>query len=297
MNFKRILSILLVLVLSLGLVMSLAACGPTTPEDPGTDPVEDEGYVVYVKDESGNAIANVGVQLCSDAGCQLPQKTDSEGKVVFEDLEEDNYKAQISSVPAGYYNPGESVKYPMVDKTAVITLSQSAGYIVNVKDQFGNLVEGAVVTHTGAADAITTDLTGIAHFNAPKKDGYKVFVVAPDGYRATNRVYTYSSGATTVNVTLTKLATITVTVEDATLNDEIANTVVLLYKGTRQTPTAVAVTDSSGVATFEIEYEEGATYYAEAPYVEGYETERVEVTDGSATISATQLSDGSDATA
>lgn len=287
MNFKRFLSLLFVLVLSVGLVMSLAACGPTDPVDPGTEPGDDEGYVVYVKDESGNAIANVGVQLCSDTGCQLPKKTDANGKVVFENLEDDNYKAQISSVPTGYYNPGESVKYPMVDKTAVITLSQSAGYIVNVKDQFGNLVEGAVVTHTGAADTITTDLTGIAHFNVAKKDGYKVFVVAPDGYRATNRVYTYSSGATTLNVTLTKLATISVTVEDATLNDKIANTVVLLYKGTRETPTAVAVTNSSGVATFEIEYEEGATYYVEAPYIEGYYTNRVEVVDGSATISAT----------
>ncbi len=290
MNFKRILSLLLVLVLSLGLVMSLAACGPTDPETPDNPPTEDEGYVVYVKDEGGNAIANVGVQLCSDAGCQLPKKTDAEGKVVFEGLEEDNYKAQISSVPEGYYNPGESVKYPMVDKTAVITLSQSAGYIVNVKDQFGNLVEGAVVTHTGAADAITTDLTGIALFNVPKKNGYKVFVVAPDGYRATNRVYTYADGATTLNVTLTKLATISVTVEGID-SDEIANAVVLLYKGTRQTPTAVAVTGSNGVATFEIEYEEGATYYVEAPYIEGYEAKRVEVVDGSATISTSNASD------
>lgn len=287
MNFKRLLSLMLVLVLSVGLVMSLASCGPTDPVDPNLPP-EDEGYVVYVKDESGNAIANVGVQLCSDAGCQLPKKTDADGKVVFEGLEDDNYKAQISSVPQGYYNPGESVKYPMVDKTAVITLSQAAGYIVNVKDQFGSSVEGAVVTHTAVAAPVTTDLTGVALFNAPKKDGYKVFVVAPEGYRATNRVYTYADGATTVNVTLTKIATFTVNVGYSDSDDKIANTVVLLYKGTRENPTAVAVTNSNGVATFEIDYEEGATYYVTAPYIEGYEAERIAVTDGTADISVTK---------
>lgn len=284
MNFKRILSLMLVLVLSAGLIMSLASCGPTEPVDPDL-PTEDEGYVVYVKDEGGNAIANVGVQLCSDAGCQLPKKTDADGKVVFEGLEEDNYKAQISSVPTGYFNPGESVKYPMVDKTAVITLSQAAGYIVNVKDQFGAQVEGAVVTHTGVAAPVTTDLTGVALFNAPKKNDYKVFVVAPEGYRATNRVYTYADGATTVNVTLTKLSTFTVNVGYSDSDDKIANTVVLLYKGTRENPTAVAVTNSNGVATFEIDYEEGATYYVTAPYIEGYEAERIAVTDGTADIS------------
>ncbi len=110
--------------LLLCLALSLCACGGETAEPaPETEPVVEateevteavqeeaalpDGMVAYkvtVVDEGGNPIAAAMVQLCKDS-C-VPAVTDANGVASFT-LPEDDYKAQMLSMPAGYEYAGE----------------------------------------------------------------------------------------------------------------------------------------------------------------------------------------------
>ena len=112
----------LIAVLLLGaMVFCLCACGETqnnneTNTPNVTEPQETEQqttgvtYTIKLVDESGNPVAGAMVQLCSDL-C-LPKLTDAEGLAVFENQEEkDNYKASVTSYPAGYEQLGEETEF------------------------------------------------------------------------------------------------------------------------------------------------------------------------------------------
>ena len=78
----KLLSIVAAAILTLG-VMLMCACGG-----------EATAYTVYVKDESGNAISNVMVGICTydettgeKSNCLNPKTSDENGKVVFEEAE------------------------------------------------------------------------------------------------------------------------------------------------------------------------------------------------------------------
>ena len=172
-----------------------------TPGGGSTDTPTTVDYTVYVQDTNGTPISGVYVQVCTDAGCRLPKATDSTGKAVFT-FAPDNFKAQLSSVPTGFLGD-TTVKYAMVNNTAVITLEPLATYTVMVKDQNGQAVAGAVVHHAGVAAPVTTDASGLATFECAVREGYKVFVISPDGYEACTTVYTYSGNGKSVSVTLT----------------------------------------------------------------------------------------------
>ncbi len=106
-NVKRMLA----LVLSLVLVLALAACtqapaesnpsssstapssSSTTPSS-STQPEKKVTFRVKVVDEEGNPVAGVGVQLCKDA-CIIAE-TNEEGWAEFDKDVEDGYHANIA---------------------------------------------------------------------------------------------------------------------------------------------------------------------------------------------------------
>ena len=105
-------------VLLVCLLLSLCACGGETA--PETKPVETEApvqeteaaipdgmvqYTVTVVDEGGNPIVGAMVQLCKDS-C-VPAVTDANGVATF-NLPEDDYKASMLAMPAGYEYAGEA---------------------------------------------------------------------------------------------------------------------------------------------------------------------------------------------
>ena len=117
------------LALALCVMLSLCACGgATAPAE--TKPVETEApvvvteapavqeqevaveenengmvqYTVTVLDEEGNPIVGAMVQLCKDS-C-VPAITDAAGVATFT-LPEDDYKASMLSMPAGFEYAGE----------------------------------------------------------------------------------------------------------------------------------------------------------------------------------------------
>ena len=115
---------LITLLLLGAMVFCLCACGntpdnnkPTEPqitEPPKAEETEAQAtgvtYTIKVVDEGGNPVAGAMVQLCSDL-C-LPALTNAEGVAVFENKEElDNYKASVTTYPAGYEQLGEETDF------------------------------------------------------------------------------------------------------------------------------------------------------------------------------------------
>ena len=119
------LKILCVAALLLCMMMTMCACGGSSEAAPTqaapteapvqevteapveTEPTLAEGMAVYtvkVVDEGGNPIAGAMVQLCKDS-C-VPGVTDAQGVASFT-LAEDDYKASMLSMPAGFEYAGE----------------------------------------------------------------------------------------------------------------------------------------------------------------------------------------------
>ena len=112
-----------VIALLLCLLLTLCACGgeaavETKPveteapvavtEAPATEAAIPEGMAVYtvtVVDESGNPVVGAMVQLCKDS-C-VPGVTNESGVATFT-LPEDDYKASMLAMPAGYEYAGEA---------------------------------------------------------------------------------------------------------------------------------------------------------------------------------------------
>ena len=126
-NLKRIATAVLLVCM----LLTLCACGGANPE---TKPVETEApaveteapavateapaqeaevaipdgmtqYKVTVVDEAGAPIVGAMVQLCKDS-C-VPAVTDANGVATF-NLPEDDYKASMLAMPAGYEYAGEA---------------------------------------------------------------------------------------------------------------------------------------------------------------------------------------------
>lgn len=58
-------------------------------------------YTVTVKDQNGDAVAGVAVQMCDDMSCMLPVLTNENGVVTFT-YEPGNYHVTIPTCPEGY---------------------------------------------------------------------------------------------------------------------------------------------------------------------------------------------------
>ena len=311
-DIKKIALLILTVLLVVGMVFALAACnGSGDPADNTADNGSDNGngnnndvndnsnennenalpegqaeYTILVVDGNGAPVAGVGVQLCSDAGCQMPDATDASGVVKFITAE-DNYKAQIANVPNGYISPASDKKFPLLNNSAIITVEKAASYVVTVNDQFGNPVKDAVVTHTGVADAVNTNAAGLAPFDCKDGEGYKVFVVAPAGYEAANVVYTYAAGEKSITVTLNKISEITVIVKDSLGASKAGALVAVVNKATGEV-VAYAESANNGVARMSIVENSKVTYAVVLVYLEGYTAESAEIdADGYANLTLT----------
>ena len=117
---------IIALALALCMMLCLCACGSETA--PETKPVETEApvvvateapaeetapaipegmvqYKVTVVDEAGAPVVGAMVQLCKDS-C-VPAVTDANGVATFT-LPEDDYKASMLAMPAGFEYAGEA---------------------------------------------------------------------------------------------------------------------------------------------------------------------------------------------
>lgn len=138
MNMKRLLG----LVLAVGLMLCLCACGgdvepdvttvPTTeatePTTEATEPVTDAAeptYVVTVVDDENCPVAGAWVQLCLES-C-VPAMTDENGVANFF-LEEADYKVGFTVMPVGYEYAGAEQEWYFADgeNTMTIVLKKSA---------------------------------------------------------------------------------------------------------------------------------------------------------------------------
>lgn len=127
-----------VAVLLLCMMLSLCACGgndtvqpqPTETEAVAVEtteaPVAEETlaagmavYTVTVVDEGGNPIVGAMVQLCKDS-C-VPNVTDENGVATFT-LPEDDYKASMMTMPAGYEYVEEAEAFYFDDGSYELTI-------------------------------------------------------------------------------------------------------------------------------------------------------------------------------
>ena len=126
---------LIAALLLVTMVFCLCACGEDNNSDNNvtdpvvTDPVDTEPqgvtYTVKVVDEGGNPVAGAMVQLCSDL-C-LPKLTDANGVAVYENQEEkDNYKASVTTYPAGYEQLGEETEFYFAEGVYEVTITVKA---------------------------------------------------------------------------------------------------------------------------------------------------------------------------
>ena len=76
-------------------------------------------YTVRVVDEAGNPVAGAMVQLCKDS-C-VPGMTDAEGAASFT-LPEDDYKASMLSMPAGFEYAEDTDAYYFEDGAYELTI-------------------------------------------------------------------------------------------------------------------------------------------------------------------------------
>lgn len=135
MKTMKIMGIIAVL---LCMMLSLCACGSSEPaptQAPETEapvveteaPVETEAtlaegmavYTVKVVDEGGNPVASAMVQICKDS-C-VPGMTDAEGVATFT-VAEDDYKASMLTMPAGYEYAEEVEEYYFEDGAYEVTI-------------------------------------------------------------------------------------------------------------------------------------------------------------------------------
>ncbi len=139
---------LILSVLMLLSVLALTACDPKTPDETKeSDTVaetpaesvteaatesETEAatesqkvtYTVTVKDQDGNPVAGVRVQLCEDDLCKLPKSTNENGVAAFEEAE-GVYRAKLASLPEGY--TGDLETYHPFDGKTELTITVTKG--------------------------------------------------------------------------------------------------------------------------------------------------------------------------
>lgn len=152
MNFKRILSLILCLVMVFGCVMPLASCkkdddvdqgsgnntpggtvvGGDNPDDTPVVPAGKTNYTIKVQTVGGMPMAGVMVYVHkgnADLGLvAFPQETDENGIVTFELDTADDYSIQLDGVPKGYnVKSGQTRadRYPMETTGALIQLASA----------------------------------------------------------------------------------------------------------------------------------------------------------------------------
>ena len=84
-----------------------------SPSDSQSAPTrETVTYTVTVRDQNGNAVPGVSVQVCDDTSCYLPATTDENGVMTFT-YPESKYHITIVECPAGFTaDPDQAFFFP-----------------------------------------------------------------------------------------------------------------------------------------------------------------------------------------
>ena len=132
----------------------LTACGNDTPEPTETEtaPTQEAtpmAYTVQVQTDGGLALEGVGVYVYTDETQEELvwfAKTDSEGKITFNDVESDSYIAVLSGVPEGYEFEGA---YPLTGAVTTVTVGGEVSGEVDLNEvtyKLGDKVADFTVT-------------------------------------------------------------------------------------------------------------------------------------------------------
>ena len=206
-NFKRIMSLLLVLALAFSAVFALGACEKPDDPDNGDDPAAGDGktdYTVYVKDEDGNAVSGVTVEiLLGGLVSRGSADTDAAGKVSFRlKAEDDPYFAAISNAPVGYEFSEDAVE--LKNNTATLEVEKLPTYTVYVKNEAGAPIAGVEVQmcdDAGCRLPKTTDAEGKVEF-VYAESNFKAQLKNPkiDGYVANSEYHYFTDYVTTITL-------------------------------------------------------------------------------------------------
>lgn len=197
MNFKK----LIALLLTISMMLVLFACGGNDVPDEPVTPDEDEKieYEVWVKNNRGEPVKGVSVQLFLDGIVPVGKAalTEDDGRVVFE-LDEGNYSAKIMSVPDGYGTVDGA--FALVDESVEITVPNYPEYTVRVVDLYGAPIEGVQVqlcSDTGCQFPKATDADGKVVFKYVE-DNYKALVLEAEGYIVTDEYFPLENNEVTI---------------------------------------------------------------------------------------------------
>ena len=144
MNFKKLISLLLCLILAVSCVLPLVACGDKDNKEEdddtpggtivgggGTEQNGETEYTVKVVTVGGMPLEGVMVYIHQGEGynlCTMPQPTDENGIAKFKLKTSNDYSVQITDAPKGY-NVREGLtkddRYPLTAPDTVVTLSSA----------------------------------------------------------------------------------------------------------------------------------------------------------------------------
>ena len=108
MKMKKLLCVVIALCLLISLSVCMASCRKAEPDPTQTEATQEANpmsYTVEVKTEGGMPLEGIGVYVYTDDTQEELvwfAKTDSEGKITFNDVESDSFIAVLAGVPEGY---------------------------------------------------------------------------------------------------------------------------------------------------------------------------------------------------
>ena len=211
-NFRKILSILLILALSVCTLALFTSCSDDDTEktDPEQNGDEKTTYTVTVKDKDGNAISGAKVQLLFDNVAPMGSTvtTGADGKAVFKLKTAGQYYAKVTEAPTGYALNATNVK--LVNDAATVVLENAVPnpvYTVYVKDVNGNPIVGAAVQICSLSEACQypkeTDAEGKIE-SSLVEDSYKARVLSAPADYEVSKDYSYFDNYTVTIVLKTK---------------------------------------------------------------------------------------------
>ena len=202
-NFKKIVSLLLLLSLAVVLTFGFTAC--TTPEEEEEGGDDKVTYTVTVVDKDNYPIPSIKIQLYLDDTVPMGKAdfTDESGKVSFS-LKEGNYSAKVVGAQSPYIMPDGY--FDLTDNKVTIEIETAPRYRVTVLDGEGAPVAGVLLQLCDDVTCFTPSVTnenGVAEFvivNSITGELKAQFNTVPEGFELPEK--TSLGGATEITVTL-----------------------------------------------------------------------------------------------
>lgn len=226
--------------------------------------VVQEGYTVVVKDQFGNALTGINLQICygdlSLGNCLKPKDTDSEGKAFYSyDGVLENARVQINDAPSNAVLPEGYVFFEENAKILEITLRLVDLYTVYANDTQGNGLAFVNVSVYNTSDELVeakeTDKDGKCELALDPGEYYLVIEAKNSAFTLTNgdgegsniHAITNETSFTAIFEESTEAITYEVSLKDADGND-LNGVTVKLYTAETYQLTGEAVSENGKVA-------------------------------------------------